>query len=158
MNYQYIDTPIGRLQVIGEADGLREIRFEGDEGPAIPETSWTESKAGLEPALRQLEEYFEGKRVDFDLKLAATGTDFQQQVWRELQEIPFGRTISYGDLAGKLGRPTASRAVGAANGRNPIPIVVPCHRVIGKDGSLTGYAGGMPTKKWLLVHEGVLLG
>ncbi|HVI00310.1 MAG TPA: methylated-DNA--[protein]-cysteine S-methyltransferase, partial [Enhygromyxa sp.] len=110
----------------------------------------------LRKAAVQLEQWFAGERQAFDLPLAAAGTGFQRTVWSALQAIPFGQTRSYGQLAIDLGRPQASRAVGAANGRNPIPIVVPCHRVIGQDGSLTGYAGGLAAKRWLLAHEGVL--
>lgn len=101
----------------------------------------------------QLEEYFAGDRREFDLPLAARGTEFQHRVWAELRRIPFGETISYGELATRIGKPTASRAVGAANGRNPLPVVVPCHRVIGSDGRLTGFGGGLPTKQALLDLE-----
>ena len=107
----------------------------------------------LVAAARQLAEYFAGRRRAFDLPLAPAGTPFQQQVWRQLLQIPFGSTCSYGALARAVGRPSASRAVGAANGRNPISIIIPCHRVIGSDGSLTGYGGGEPAKRWLLDHE-----
>jgi methylated-DNA-[protein]-cysteine S-methyltransferase len=107
----------------------------------------------LDQAAEQLAEYFAGERTEFDVPLAAVGTPFQQRVWRMLEKIPFGETWSYGQLAARIGRPSASRAVGAANGKNPIGIIVPCHRVIGANGSLTGYAGGMPMKKWLLAHE-----
>ena len=109
----------------------------------------------LADAARQLADYFAGTRRAFDLPLAPRGTGFQQVVWRALLAIPYGETCSYGELARAIGRPAASRAVGAANGRNPIAIVIPCHRVIGADGSMTGYGGGLPTKKWLLAHEGV---
>ncbi len=107
----------------------------------------------LARAAAQLAEYFAGKRRDFDVPLAASGTGFQQRVWRELAKIPYGETRSYGELARALGSPTASRAVGAANGKNPISILVPCHRVIAGSGALTGYAGGVAAKKWLLEHE-----
>jgi methylated-DNA-[protein]-cysteine S-methyltransferase len=107
----------------------------------------------LARAEKQLAEYFASKRSTFDLPLSPDGTDFQRRVWRALETIPFGETWSYGELAKKIGNPTASRAVGAANGQNPLWIIVPCHRVIGADGSLTGYAGGMTAKKWLLAHE-----
>ena len=109
------------------------------------------------PARRQLTEYFAGDRHEFDLELAPGGTPFQQAVWRALRTIPFGATCSYSDIARRIGRPTAVRAVGAANGRNPIAIVVPCHRVIGRSGALTGYAGGLDRKRRLLEHEGVRL-
>ena len=107
----------------------------------------------LENARCQLEEYFAGTRIEFDLPLAATGTQFQQAAWQVLTTIPYGTTLSYAQQAAAMGRPTATRAVGAANGRNPLPIVVPCHRVIGSNGTLTGFAGGVPTKQWLLNHE-----
>ncbi len=102
---------------------------------------------------RQLSEYFSGRRTSFDLPLAPRGTAFQQRVWAELVAIPFGGRATYGELARRIGRPAASRAVGAANGANPIAIVIPCHRVVGSDGSLTGYGGGLPLKRWLLAHE-----
>lgn len=157
LNYQYLDTPIGRLLVAGRNGAVAEIRFEEQGQPAVPDSAWRESEEGLETVLEQLREYFAGERSEFDLDLIPHGTDFQKVVWHELVRIPFGHTISYGELAARLGRPTASRAVGAANGRNPIPVIVPCHRVIGSNGRLTGYAGGMATKEWLLRHEGVLL-
>ncbi len=103
--------------------------------------------------MKQLREYFAGKRADFDLPLAPEGTEFQRSVWRNLQDIPYGETISYGELAKRVGNPKASRAVGAANGQNPIPIVIPCHRVIGANGKLTGFGGGLPTKEALLALE-----
>ena len=156
LNYQYLETPIGKLLVVGKEGALSEILFENDGRPAEPASSWRESDAGLETILQQLREYFSGERSDFNLELCADGTEFQKRVWQELVHIPHGDTISYGELAARLGKPTASRAVGAANGRNPIPVVVPCHRVIGSNGSLTGYAGGMATKEWLLRHEGAL--
>src|SRR5690606_5230010 len=118
---------------------------------------WLEgSNAVLVEARRQLEEYFAGKRRDFDLPLSPRGTDFQRSVWTTLAAIPYGRTWSYLDLARRIGKPSATRAVGAANGRNPLPIVLPCHRVIGADGSLTGFGGGLPTKAFLLRLEGSL--
>lgn len=109
-------------------------------------------------AARQLDEYFAGERREFDLPLAPRGTGFQERVWRALLAIPFGVTRSYGELARTIGRPSASRAVGAANGKNPIAIIVPCHRVIGANGTLTGYGGGLPIKRWLLEHEAKLAG
>jgi methylated-DNA-[protein]-cysteine S-methyltransferase len=118
---------------------------------------WREGDhAVLRQAQAQLAEYFAGQRRDFDLPLAPQGTEFQREVWWELANIPFGGTISYAELALRVGRPTATRAVGAANGRNPLPIVLPCHRVIGADGSLTGFGGGLPTKEFLLQLEGAL--
>lgn len=107
----------------------------------------------LKPAVDQLAEYFEGKRTHFELKLNPEGTEFQKKVWKKLEEIPFGKTISYQQIANQLGDPKVIRAAASANGKNPIAIIIPCHRVIGSDGSLTGYAGGLHRKKWLLEHE-----
>ena len=114
---------------------------------------WRADASPFDETRRQLDEYFAGQRHIFDLPLAAEGTEFQLAVWRELTHIPFGETCSYGDIARRVGRPAASRAVGAANGRNPISIIVPCHRVIGSTGALTGYGGGEARKRWLLEHE-----
>jgi methylated-DNA-[protein]-cysteine S-methyltransferase len=106
---------------------------------------------------KQLNEFFSGSRTEFDIEVAPDGTDFQQSVWSELQKIPFGQTVTYGDIAKRIGNPAASRAVGLANNKNPIPIIIPCHRVIGANGKLVGFAGGLETKKSLLIHEGLLL-
>lgn len=142
------------------ADGLLAVHFGSDRDELLRRVrggpvAWTDGAAS--PSRRQLAEYFAGNRQAFDLKLAPQGTPFQRAVWRALGEIPFGTTCCYADIARRIGRPTAVRAVGAANGRNPVAIVVPCHRVIGRDGSLTGYAGGLDRKRWLLEHEGVAL-
>ena len=118
-----------------------------------PDASWQESDAPFAAVREQLAEYFAGERQEFDVPLKLAGTPFQQRVWRELVRIPFGTTITYAELARRIGQPTASRAVGHANGRNPISILVPCHRVIGADGKLTGYAGGVEKKQWLLAWE-----
>src|SRR6185503_8935961 len=118
---------------------------------------WVADAAPLSEAVDQLRAYFEGRRRDFGLKLAPEGTEFQRGVWRRLCEIPYGETISYAELATRVGNPKASRAVGLANGQNPIAIVIPCHRVIGKSGKLVGYGGGIENKEWLLYHEGALL-
>ena len=147
METAVIATPLGMARITGDAAGVKEISV-GEEAEAsldIPEM--------LEPACRQLQEYFNGDRTEFSFTLAPEGTPFQQQVWQALQKIPFGTTLSYMDLAKRLGDPKAIRAVAAANGKNPIWIAVPCHRVVGSDGSLTGYAGGLHRKKWLLDHE-----
>ena len=157
LNYQYLDSPIGKLLVAGRDHALAEIRLPEGRKPAAPDHDWKESRYGLAPILKQLREYFAGKRVRFDIDLVPQGTPFQRSVWHQLQRIPFGQTISYGDLATRIKKPNACRAVGAANGRNPVPIVVPCHRVIGSNGNLVGYGGGMPAKLWLLRHEGALL-
>ena len=156
MNYQYLDTPIGRLRLLSDGRQLTAIEFEGqyaDLGEASEQTD-----RALAPALRQLEEYFQGRRKDFDLPLAVAGTQFQQSVWRALIAIPYGEVRSYGDIAKAIKRPRAVRAVGAANGRNPLPIVVPCHRVIGSNGALTGFAGGLQAKRTLLRLEGAAAG
>jgi methylated-DNA-[protein]-cysteine S-methyltransferase len=156
MNYSYVDTPIGKLLVAGDDEAVRCIAFARNGTPRQPEPDWRESARGpVGEAVRQLGEYFGGRRTTFDLPLAPAGTVFQRKVWRRMQEIPFGQTISYGELAKRIGSPKASRAVGAANRSNPIPIVIPCHRVIGSNGKLTGFGGGLPTKQALLALEGI---
>ena len=143
-----INTPLGYTKIEGDEEGITAITVLNSEEKiteVIPEE--------LEDAAIQLQEYFEGRRTRFDLKLNPSGTDFQKQVWTALKEIPFGKTLSYLELSKQLGDVKAIRAVAAANGKNPLWIVVPCHRVIGSDGSLTGYAGGIHRKKWLLEHE-----
>ena len=144
-----IESPLGTLRLFAANDELVGLYLPSQDTPAAPRGR----APVLDDAARQLADYFAGKRLDFDLPLAAVGTGFQQRVWEALVAIPYGETCSYGDLARAIGRPAASRAVGAANGRNPIAIVVPCHRVIGASGALTGYAGGMAAKQWLLAHE-----
>ena len=154
MNYSYLESPVGPLLIAGDADAIHFIHFPRGGRAVKPRAGWTESPRGpVSDALRQLREYFAGKRIEFDLPLAPEGTEFQRNVWRRLQEIPYGETISYGELAKRVGNPKASRAVGAANGQNPIPIVIPCHRVIGANGKLTGFGGGLPTKEALLALE-----
>lgn len=154
MNYCYLDSPIGTLLVAGDEEAIRRIEFPRDGKPGKPEPEWIESARGtVAEAVRQLGEYFSGHRAEFELPLAPEGTAFQRTVWRHLQDIPYGETISYGELAKRVGNPKASRAVGAANGQNPIPIVIPCHRVIGSNGKLTGFGGGLPTKEALLALE-----
>ncbi len=148
MKYSIVDSPCGPLTVVVADTGVKEISYT----PVDLGAHWRET-TDLD-AVRRLEEYFAGARTQFDLRLAPSGTPFQKSVWSALLDIPFGQTRSYGELARAIGRPTASRAVGAANGRNPISIVVPCHRVIGADGSLTGYAGGLERKQTLLALEG----
>ena len=147
METAYIKTPLGIATIIGDENGISVISVsdEGEISKIIPTI--------LQDAVSQLNDYFEGKRNDFDFKLNPKGTDFQQKVWKGLLEIPFGKTCSYMDLSKILGDVKAIRAVASANGKNPLWIVVPCHRVIGTDGSLTGYAGGLWRKKWLLEHE-----
>jgi methylated-DNA-[protein]-cysteine S-methyltransferase len=150
MRYTICETPIGNLVLAGDDAGLRHILFSGD---AIPR-GWTRDHAFLAAARQQIAEYFAGARQVFDLPLAPAGTAFQQRVWRALIEIPYGTTVSYGALAQRIGQPGAARAVGLANNRNPLPIVIPCHRVIGASGSLTGYGGGLHVKEHLLALEG----
>ena len=157
MIYRRIESPVGPLLLAGDDTGLQLIEFHAPRHPVPRGDDWREGDHEvLQQTQAQLVEYFAGKRCSFDLPLAPQGTEFQRQVWWELANIPFGKTISYAELATRLGRPTATRAVGAANGRNPIPIVLPCHRVIGADGSLTGFGGGLPTKQFLLQLEGAL--
>ena len=153
MYYCYLDTPIGELLLAGENDALSMIGFPKGSMRRDPEADWIYNEKPLANARRQLKEYFAGRRKDFDLSVKLNGTEFQVNVLKALQEIPYGETVSYGEIAKRIGRPKAVRAVGAANGRNPIPIVVPCHRVIGKSGDLTGFGGGLDTKEALLRLE-----
>jgi methylated-DNA-[protein]-cysteine S-methyltransferase len=156
----YVESPIGRLMLTSDGTALTGLymnlyRNKPSKLPGVGD-DWIQN-ATIDPlpaAARQLKEYFAGKRREFDLPLRMEGTEFQQRVWRELTKIPFGETRSYGQLAKRLNNPNGSRAVGLANGRNPIAIIVPCHRVIGADGSLTGFGGGLDRKEWLLTHEG----
>ncbi|QAU23288.1 methylated-DNA--[protein]-cysteine S-methyltransferase [Dyella sp. M7H15-1] len=151
--YDYLSTPIGKLLLAADAQGLREVWFETGKHQKELDPRWQRDSSKLDFARKQLEEYFAGKRQTFDLPLHPLGTSFQVQVWLTLAKIPYGATISYAELARRIGQPLAVRAVGAANGRNPIPIILPCHRVIGSDGSLTGFGGGLPTKRFLLSME-----
>lgn len=159
MNFAYLDSPIGPLLIAGDAETIHRISFPKNGKPVRPEPGWTESTRGaIGQGIRQLREYFDGRRTDFALPLSPEGTVFQMAVWRALCEIPYGKTISYGELARCIGNAKASRAVGAANGKNPLPIVVPCHRVIGADGTLTGFGGGLPIKQALLDLERQVVG
>ena len=153
MYYCYIESPIGDLLLAGDDDALTMIGFPEGAMRREPEIDWTHNERPFAEAARQLTEYFAGERHDFDLPLRLNGTEFQLLVLDELRRIPYGETTSYGDIAKRIGRPKAVRAVGAANGRNPIPIIVPCHRVIGSGGALTGFGGGLDTKKALLKLE-----
>jgi methylated-DNA-[protein]-cysteine S-methyltransferase len=153
VSYTQIDSSIGPLLLAADAAGLRQILFVNGRHLAKPDPSWQEDPAPLRSAIDQLHAYFAGNLETFDLALAPEGTPFQRTVWRELCEIPFGKTISYGELAQRIGNPKASRAVGLANGSNPLPIVIPCHRVIGSNGKLTGYGGGLPIKEKLIALE-----
>lgn len=147
METAYIKTPLGIAKIQGDENGISILCIH-DEG-----TISLEIPTILKEAVAQIDDYFEGKRTDFTFKINPSGTEFQQKVWKGLLEIPFGKTVSYLELSKKLGNTKAIRAVAAANGKNPLWIVVPCHRVIGTQGSLTGYAGGLWRKKWLLDHE-----
>ncbi|MFK8025219.1 MAG: methylated-DNA--[protein]-cysteine S-methyltransferase [Ilumatobacter sp.] len=161
-----VESPIGPLRIVASSFGVRAILWPDDQGRVPTATSGgapsaTEAAAidaHLERAAAQLAEYFVGSRVDFDLDLDPVGTEFQQQAWAALRAIPHGETVSYGEQARRLGDPNKARAVGAANGKNPISIVVPCHRVVGSNGALTGFAGGLDTKRWLLDHESRVAG
>ena len=153
MYYCYFETPIGELLLAGEAGALSMIGFPKGAMRRDPEQDWIYNEAPFENVRTQLSEYFRGERRDFDLPLTLAGTEFQVTVLEALQQIPYGETTSYGAIAKQIGRPKAMRAVGAANGRNPIPIIVPCHRVIGSSGDLTGFGGGLDTKEALLRLE-----
>ena len=151
--YSTINSPIGELLLTVEGNSLTGLYMQSPKYAAERTDDWRRDDAALSEPRAQLRAYFAGELRRFELPLAFGGTPFQQRVWRTLCEIPYGETISYGELARRIGRPTASRAVGLANGQNPISIVVPCHRVIGANGSLTGYGGGLERKRWLLAHE-----
>lgn len=155
--YAELASPIGDLIITSDGESVTGLYMESHRHSPVDRTSWlpdsAHAVAPLEMARAQLLEYFAGKRLVFNLPLAARGTEVQNSVWRALRAIPYGETRSYGDIARSIGRPKASRAVGAANGRNPISVIVPCHRVIGADGSLTGFGGGLERKQWLLAHE-----
>ncbi|BAN49462.1 methylated-DNA--[protein]-cysteine S-methyltransferase [Metapseudomonas resinovorans] len=156
MYFRFHDSPTGPLLLAGDAAGLQMLYMD-TERRGYPNADWQPATRQFDEACRQLDRYFAGKLKRFDLLLAPHGTPFQQQVWQALLQIPFGRTTSYSELAESIGKPKAVRAVGTANGANPISIIIPCHRVIGRDGSLTGYAGGLPRKALLLKLEGVNL-
>jgi methylated-DNA-[protein]-cysteine S-methyltransferase len=159
--YDVIPSPVGDLMLAASDTHIVTVRFAPHTTTEAESRGWIRATGGtpadgiLAEARAQLEAYFAGERTTFELPIAPEGTEFQKQVWNALRAIPFGGTISYGELARRIGDPKAMRAVGAANGRNPIPIIVPCHRVIGADGSLTGFGGGLDRKRWLLAHEGV---
>jgi methylated-DNA-[protein]-cysteine S-methyltransferase len=153
MYYSYLTSPLGRLLIAGDSAGLRLIHFQRGPQQGRPAPDWQEDRRPLGAALTQLEAYFAGALRQFTLNLAPQGTPFQQAVWRALQDIPYGVTTSYGALARQLGKPQAARAVGAANGQNPLAVVIPCHRVISSTGKLIGYAGGLDIKQALLAFE-----
>jgi methylated-DNA-[protein]-cysteine S-methyltransferase len=154
LHQTFIDTPIGKLRLVADAQALVAVDLPSSKGKREP--ALDAPAAGhpvLDRARAQMAAYFAGERRSFDVPLAPRGTAFQRSVWAALNEIPCGETRSYRDIAARIGRPSSTRAVGAANGQNPIAVIIPCHRVIGADGSLTGYGGGLPTKRWLLEHE-----
>lgn len=153
MDYTYLESPLGDLLIAGEHDELKYIGFPSGKAKLLPDEGWVRDDTQFPDARKQLQEYFTGVRASFDLKLRPDGTEFQLAVLSALQRIPYGETRSYRDIAESIGRPKAVRAVGAANGRNPLPIVIPCHRVVGANGSLTGFGGGLEAKEYLLNLE-----
>jgi methylated-DNA-[protein]-cysteine S-methyltransferase len=148
-----LDSPVGPLTLVAVDGVLARLHMDRQRYAPDPASFGPRDDGPFAEAARQLEDYFAGTRTGFELDLALAGTPFQQRVWQELRAIPYGETVSYGQLADRIGQPTASRAVGLANGRNPVGIIVPCHRVVGADGSLTGYGGGIERKRYLLAHE-----
>ena len=155
MYYTRFHTELCEIILVGDENGLKflELNTDDNKKPFEIDKSWQRSNDFFKNAVKQLKEYFTGGRKNFKIDLAPDGTEFQQHVWKELLKIPYGETRSYGEIAEAIGRPKASRAVGAANGQNPISLIVPCHRVIGSSGKLTGYAHGLKAKQWLLEHE-----
>jgi methylated-DNA-[protein]-cysteine S-methyltransferase len=153
MRYTTIESPIGELLLLGDGDTLRGLFMQGGRRPVRVAADWQQDAAPFAGVTAQLREYFAGDRTVFDVPLQLDGTPFERSVWSALQEIPYGETTSYGEVARRIGQPTAARAVGLANGRNPIAVIVPCHRVIGANGSLTGYGGGLERKRTLLALE-----
>jgi len=153
MKYTWMESPVGKLLLARDEAGLRSVSFETSNRAEVVRDDWVKDEAALKEAVRQLRDYFAGELREFDLELAPVGTEFQLRVWKALRAIPYGETISYGELARRVGNIKASRAVGLANGCNPIAIIVPCHRVIGSDGSLTGFGGGLRNKEILLELE-----
>ena len=154
------ETPIGRLLLAGDLDGLRFLLFDQENSRNrhdVPKPDWEQNDAHFRETTKQLKAYFAGDLKQFELPLAGHGTDFQMRVWKALQEVPYGETATYGEIAKAIGSPTASRAVGMANGRNPISIIVPCHRIIGTSGKLVGYGGGLERKQTLLSIEGIVV-
>ena len=151
--YSVYESPVGSLLLAGDSDALSLISFPEGKAARQPEPDWMRRNDAFKQVKNQLSAYFAGELKQFELPLAPVGTDFQLAVWRALETIPYGQTCSYGEIAAMIGNPDASRAVGAANGQNPLPIVIPCHRVIGSDGSMTGFGGGVACKKFLLALE-----
>jgi len=153
MKYDIQDSDIGPILAVADDEGLRYISFQQGKHPMAIAEKWTRNKKFLQPVFTQIHAYFNGDLTCFDLLLAPMGTPFQKAVWAALLEIPYGKTASYGDIAKAIGNPRACRAVGGANGKNPIPLIIPCHRIIGADGNLVGYGSGLPIKKKLLALE-----
>ncbi|HEX3394961.1 MAG TPA: methylated-DNA--[protein]-cysteine S-methyltransferase [Acidimicrobiales bacterium] len=152
-SYCYVDSPMGTILLTADGEALSGVYFTDHRHSPAPATGWRHDDAALEPVRAQFREYFDGRRRQFDLPVVLHGSPFELTVWAALRDVPYGETVSYGHIARAIGRPTAARAVGAANGRNPVCIVVPCHRVIGANGTLTGYGWGLERKVWLLDHE-----
>ncbi len=153
LSYGYFDSPLGALLVAGDSNEIHQISFPTEEQNYHPKEDWHRDDKKFSDVFDQLGAYFSGRLTNFCVPIRLAGTEFQNKVWAALCKIPFGETVSYGSLAARIGKPTASRAVGGANGANPIPIIVPCHRVIGADKSLTGFGGGIEIKRFLLEHE-----
>ena len=153
ISWAQLESPIGRLTILANSGGITEIRFPNNSASLVAESR--HKNQHLNRAIEQLSAYFDGQLKTFDLPLSLHGTDFQNGVWAQLRKVAHGTTASYGQIAAAMGKPKAARAVGMANNKNRIPIIIPCHRVIGSDGSLTGFAGGLEAKRWLLRHEGV---
>jgi methylated-DNA-[protein]-cysteine S-methyltransferase len=153
LQYTTIDSPIGELLLLGDGHALRGLYMQEGRKPIRIAPGWEPSTAPFADVRAQLDEYFVGRRTTFDIPFVMDGAPFERQVWRALEDIPYGETVSYGEIARRVGQPSAARAVGLANGRNPIAVIVPCHRVIGADGTLTGYGGGLERKRLLLELE-----
>lgn len=153
VSYWICSSPVGRLLLVGGSKGLQVLQFQDGAHPLDIQPTWKKAREPFCVVLEQLKEYFAGSRIRFHIPLNLQGTPFQRRVWQALQRIPYGRTVSYGEIAKQVGSPQASRAVGAANGQNPVSIIVPCHRVIGANGKLVGYGGGLPIKTALLELE-----
>lgn len=158
LSYTYMDSPVGPLTLVGDKDALHILNFPSTTSNAELKPEWQKTDAPFTEVIKQLTAYFAGDLRQFDLPLYFSGTDFQNRVWRQLATIPFGETRSYGQMATGLGSPGASRAVGSANNKNPLAIILPCHRVIGADGSMVGFGGGLPIKTFLLTHEAEVTG
>jgi methylated-DNA-[protein]-cysteine S-methyltransferase len=151
--YSHYSSPVGDLMLVGDGTSLQAVRFDKGGDSIAPKPDWMRRNAAFLQVKKQLDAYFSGQLTCFSVPLSPAGTEFQLRVWRALQEIPYGKTCSYLDIAKAVGDPKATRAVGSANGQNPIPIIIPCHRVIGQDGSLTGFGGGLARKRFLLALE-----